>query len=214
MNVYEGNNTTLQSYGEHLQEYIDGTPQEVNGYVKYWLDTALGYVSKEGVILELGSAFGRDAAYIEKEKGYQVQRSDAIVGFVDILHRQGHNAKIINAITDELGSGYSMVFANAVLLHFTSEETKVVLSKIHRSLTESGVLAFTVKQGQGSEWSEDKLGAPRFFNYWTLEAVDNLLSETGFKPLIIADDNTLIIADDNISHPKTVKWIYVITQKA
>lgn len=133
------NDTTLQSYESHIQEYIDGTPQEVSGHVKEWLDEALSLVPKDGHILELGSAFGRDAAYVEGE-GYQVQRTDATQGFVDMLNQQGHNARLLNAITDDFGSGWDLIFANAVLLHFTPKETEVVLKKVHDALTEKGCL--------------------------------------------------------------------------
>ena len=59
----ETNNRTVESYNAHIQEYIDGTPHEVSGVVKDWLDGSLADVPKDARILEFGSAFGRDAEY-------------------------------------------------------------------------------------------------------------------------------------------------------
>lgn len=199
------NDTTLQSYEAHVQEYIDGTPQEVSGHVKEWLDRALSLVPKDGHVLELGSAFGRDAIYVEQQ-GYQVQRTDATQGFVDLLNNQGHDARLLNAITGDFGSGWNLIFANAVLLHFTPEETEVVLKKAHESLAENGIFAFTVKQGEGSGWSEEKLGAPRYFNYWDTESLQSLLTSTGFGDVEVNDGN------DGHSH-SNAKWIHVIAHK-
>lgn len=112
------NDTTVQSYDAHIQEYIDGTPQVVQGFVKSWIDTVLAGLSHDTQILEFGSAFGRDADYIES-KGYKVQRTDVTPGFVTLLQSQGHQASILNAITDDLNGPYDLVFADAVLLHFT-----------------------------------------------------------------------------------------------
>lgn len=60
------NNRTIESYNSHIQEYMDGTPHEVSGYVKDWLDKTFADIPKGAHILEFGSAFGRDAAYLQE----------------------------------------------------------------------------------------------------------------------------------------------------
>jgi SAM-dependent methyltransferase len=101
--MHNSNQQTIDSYQQHVQEYIhNGTPQEVVGVVKAWLDEALGPLSKDSRILEFGSAFGRDAAYIQN-KGFTVQCSDATPAFVDLLNAKGFNVRLLNAITDDLG---------------------------------------------------------------------------------------------------------------
>lgn len=199
MNSHRSNEKTLISYEQHVQEYIDGTPQEVSSFVKDWIDESLSYVPKSGRVLEIGSAFGRDANYIE-QAGYVVRRTDATENFVDLLRSQGHEADLLNAITDDLGGPYKMVFADAVLLHFTAEELTSVLSKIYESLGTGGILAFTLKQGVGAEWSNDKLGAPRFFNYWTRDELEGELNKQNFKILKLASDDSR-------------KWWQVISKK-
>jgi SAM-dependent methyltransferase len=156
------NDKTVQSYEEHVQEYIAGTPQDVSGDVKDWIDRALSHVDKSGTILEIGSAFGRDATYIES-KGYRVDRTDATKAFVELLNKQGHTARVLNAITDDFGGPYAMVIANAVFLHFKPDEAKQALRNAYKALQPNGIFAFTVKEGNGEEWTDDKLGSPRYF---------------------------------------------------
>ena len=89
------NNRTVESYNVHIQEYIDGTPHEVSGGDKDWLDGLLADVSKDARILELGSAFGRDAEYLAG-LGYAVECTDATSAFVDLLQQKGFDAKVLN----------------------------------------------------------------------------------------------------------------------
>lgn len=198
----ETNNRTIESYNGHIQEYIDGTPQEVSGVVKEWLDKSLSGLPKDARILEFGSAFGRDATYLQS-KGYIVECTDATPAFVDLLQQQGFNARRLNAITDELPQGIDYVLANAVLLHFTREETAQVLSKVHASLNGGGRFAFTLKEGEGEEWSEAKLGVPRFFCYWTQEQISQYLSDAGFEDVDITGD----------AETKNATWLQIIAKK-
>ena len=183
----ETNNRTVESYNAHTQEYIDGTPHEVLGVVKDWLDSSLADVPKDAQILEFGSAFGRDAEYLA-ELGYTVQCTDASTAFVDLLRAKGFDAKVLNAITDELPGGLDYVLANAVLLHFTRDEASQVIKKVFSSLNENGKFVFTLKQGEGESWSEEKLGAPRYFCYWTEPHIRQVLEATGFCDVEISGD--------------------------
>ncbi len=197
----ENNDKTLRSYEAHVQEYIDGTPQDVSGGVKDWIDRALSHIEKGSTVLELGSASGRDAAYIES-RGYTVVRTDAAKAFVELLKKQGHLARRLNAITDDFGGPHAMVFANAVLLHFKPEEAKQVLKNALASLQDGGVLAFTVKQGGGQEWSEAKLGAPRYFYYWQVDSLRKLVEDAGFE-----------IIEITIGSTRKAQWLQIIARK-
>lgn len=183
----EANNRTVESYNAHIQEYIDGTPHEVLGVVKDWLDGSLADVPKDARILEFGSAFGRDAKYLAG-LGYTVECTDATPAFVDLLQQKGFDAKVLNAITDELPQGLDFVLANAVLLHFNRDEAVLVIKKVFDSLNTNGKFAFTLIQGEGEGWSEKKLGAPRFFCYWTEPQIRDVLESTGFGDVEISGD--------------------------
>lgn len=200
----ESNNRTIVSYENHIQEYIDGTPQEVTGAVKNWINHSLAGLPLDARIIEIGSAFGRDAAYIEN-MGYSVERTDATPGFVEYLKQNGNDARFFNALTDNFSGQYDLVFADAVLLHFNREETSTVVSKVFSALKEGGRFSFSLKQGDGEAWSEDKLGAPRYFCYWTSEQIANTLHSSGFLNVSIQDfDN---------SGRNNAKWLHILAYK-
>lgn len=199
----ETNSRTIESYNGHIQEYLDGTPQEVSGVVKEWIDRTFADVPKDARILEFGSAFGRDATYLQ-DQGYQVACTDATPAFVDLLQQKGFNANVLNAITDELPQDIDVVLANAVLLHFTRDESTAVIGKVYDALKVGGKFAFTLKQGEGEEWSEEKLGAPRFFSYWTEAQIQDVLTQAGFSDVSIWGDQV---------GARDVKWLQVIAKK-
>ena len=196
------NNRTVESYNAHIQEYIDGTSHEVLGIYKDWLDGSLADVPKDARILEFGSAFGRDAKYLAG-LGYTVECTDTTPAFVDLLQQKGFDAKVLNAITDELPQGLDFVLANAVLPHFNRDEAVLVIKKVFDSLNTNGKFAFTLKQGEGEGWSEEKLGAPRFFCYWTESQIREVLESIGFGDIEISDDKVATNAT----------WLQIVARK-
>lgn len=179
----DGNNITLRSYDENIQAYIDGSPQTVDGDLKVWIDTQFSEVNLNAKILEIGSGTGRDARYLES-KGFTVQRTDASEGFIELLRSQGEGVKLLNILTDEIGEEYDVIFADAVFLHFTEEQLKQVFKKAYHALSEDGKLLFTLKEGEGEEVTNSKLGADRFFKYWKEEPIKAVLDIVGFSSAI------------------------------
>jgi SAM-dependent methyltransferase len=201
----DSNATTVQSYDQHIQEYIDGTPQTVDSFIADWINTILAGLPQTARILELGTAFGRDADYIEN-KGYTVQRTDGTPGFVTLLQDNGHKARILNAITDDLGAGYNLIFADAVLLHFTRDEAQHVITKAYGALADGGRFAFSLKIGEGEAWEQTKLHAPRFFCYWTRGTIQPVIEQAGFADIHITDDYVSDVGSK-------AKWIHIIAIK-
>ena len=175
----DSNLQTLRSYEERVQAYIDGTSSIVAAAAKDWIDAALLGLPADAKCLELGSAFGRDAAYIAS-KGFDIECTDAVPGFVAELRARGFKARGFNALTDDLADRYDLIFANAVMLHFDAREFLFVLKKMTRALTSGGRFAFSLKRGKGEGWSKEKIGAPRFFCYWEPEALQPILRDAGF----------------------------------
>ena len=198
------NQETLNSYENNVNHYINRTLHEVSGGVKKWIDLALSDLPTEAKILEFGSAFGRDAAYIIS-KGYAVECTDATSGFVAHLKEHGFSARLHNAITDPLSDDHDLIIANAVLLHFTRQETALVLAKVFSALKKNGRFAFSLKQGKGESWSDEKIDAPRFFCYWEQKEIESLLENTRFSKWTIDDDGT--------GHGNA-KWLHIIAYKS
>lgn len=201
-NKQNSNDLTLQSYQDKTQEYVAGTPP-IDDAIKAWIDHALSLMPRDGKVLEVGSGFGRDAEYIQ-QKGVRIECSDAVPNFVELLQQKGYAARLLNLLTDDLGRGYDMVFADAVLLHFTPEEFAVVAKKIHEALNSNGIFALRMKKGDGPVWSKEKLGEPRYFYYWKPENLKSMLADAGFEWLAVTES---CIGRNNVD------WIHVIAQK-
>jgi len=178
------NNRTIQSYEARSSEYLAGTVQEVVGPMKKWLDHSLEGLPYDAQIFEIGSGTGRDAEYLQSQ-GYAVHCSDATQSFVDILSAKGLSVRSLNIITDSIEGNYDAIIANAVLLHFTDEETQLVLHKVLNALNDSGRFAFSVKVGEGDAWTDGKIGLPRYFNFWDEETLRLLLDEVGFRSVSV-----------------------------
>jgi 2-polyprenyl-3-methyl-5-hydroxy-6-metoxy-1,4-benzoquinol methylase len=174
------NKETLQTYEHHFQEYIDGTVKETSGFQKEWLEYLLALHTEDAAILEVGSAFGRDAAFMAQRGFHNLTTSDAFDVAVTTLLDRGFVAKKLNLLDDEIVGQYDLIIASAVFLHFTEPELRTVLLKIAPALTKNGALGFSVKNGTGEEWSSEKVGAPRFFHYWTEDTLLPVLTDCGY----------------------------------
>lgn len=175
------NAKTLATYSAHFSDYIDGTVQVTSGFQKDWLDFLLNHYSKESEILEVGSAFGRDASYIVSQGYVRLLTSDAFPEAVVMLHEKGFRAETLDLLSDAIDGTYDLIIASAVFLHFTVPEFSTVLAKLHDALTADGRLGFSVKEGVGEEWSDAKMGAPRFFHYWRTDELRDFLIGAGYE---------------------------------
>ena len=173
------NDQTISSYDKTVAKYIDTSPQKVDGHLKAWIDKNLKQMDKTAKILEIGSGSGKDADYFSS-KGYQMELTDASQGFVDHLVKSGRPARLLNAITDDLGKDYDMVFADAVFLHFNPEQLEKVLSKIFDALKPDGRIVFSIKAGSGEEVTNRKLDVNRYFCYYQANDIKDLLEKAGF----------------------------------
>ena len=196
------NARTLQAYQDKTQEYVEGTPP-IDDVLKAWLDAGLKLIPKDGTILEVGSGFGRDAEYI-RDRGYDIECSDAVPNFVELLQKKGFKARLIDLLSDNVDGSYDMVVADAVLLHFTPEESIGVAKKIYKALKPGGVFALRMKQGDGPAWTEEKLGEPRYFYYWQPDELKKMLTSCGFEWQAMTESYT--------GHNKA-NWMHIILVK-
>ncbi|EWT01791.1 methyltransferase type 12 [Intrasporangium oryzae NRRL B-24470] len=197
----DDNARTLAAYEQRAQLYREQTRGAGGGAVDALLRT-LATQAPEGTVLEIGSAHGRDADVLES-LGRQVRRTDATRAFVEMQRADGHVADVLDVLTDRLVDEtvgpYAAVLADAVFLHFTPAQLRTVLVKVRDALVAGGLLGFTVKVGEGSEWSTHKLGVPRFFHYWQPAALRAEIEAAGLE----------VVALEVESGP-VVDWIVVI----
>ena len=134
-------------------------------------------------VLEIGSAGGRDAALME-ELGLRVRRTDITPAFVDLLREQGHEADVLDPLTDDVGSPdgpYDAVWANASLLHVARADLGTVLERLRRATRTGGLLRLSVKEGDGEGWStHGSVAAPRHFTYWRAAPLREVVVTAGW----------------------------------
>lgn len=182
------NSTTLDTYEKTLPAYKDGSPQTVSGAMKAFIDDSFSSLPRGSKVLELGAGFGRDAKYLSGA-GYDVTATDAPDSFVEELRSQGLKARKLNVLTDGFPRT-DAIFANAVFLHLDRDQMSQVLAKSHRALHGKGHLVFTVKEGSGEGWSNEKLDAPRHFTYWGEEELKAKVEAAGFVDVSITVDDS------------------------
>lgn len=194
------NKKTLVTYNQNIDRYIEGTVQKTGGYQKEWLDFVFQDVPKDAKILEIGSAFGRDASYL-LDRGYKPDLSDGSEAFVDYLNQHGFTATKLDIVNEQPTRLYDVILACAVFLHFTDDDFKRAVLHVKRALERNGKFAFSLKYGDGEEWSEHKMDGPRYFHYWRKDRLETTLGELGMR---IVDFQ--ILSDG--------KWLHVISQRA
>jgi len=173
---------TLAAYQDGVDAYFAGSPAGVPDPVVLLLEAVVAHVPPGGEVLELGSGPGREALHLE-HRGLLVERTNATPAFVDRLRHAGHQARVLDVRHDDLGGPFDAVLANAVLLHLDRDDLAPALRACHRATRPGGVLALTLKEGDGEAWSDAKLSTPRWFVYWREEPLRQALSDAGWTVL-------------------------------
>ena len=201
----DATDATIATYEQAAVLYREQTTHRTPG-LDAFLDRLAELVLERkptgGLILEVGSGPGLDADHLEN-RGVRVLRSDAAAAFVDMLRSSGHDARLIDVRTDDLAGPYDGVLADAVLLHLSQVQFAEVLVRLRRAVTDGGILAFTVKEGDGGAWSDAKLGLPRWFTYWNEAPVREVLARTGWSVLSV----------DHVAG-RSEPWLYVLARAA
>lgn len=193
---------TLDTYEQAAERYRAGRTQTVQPELHALLDELAARLPAGGRVLELGSGPGIEARALE-ERGLTVRRTDGAQAFVAMLRADGYPADRLDVRVDPLGGPYDAVLADAVLLHLTRDEFADALRRARRAVRARGLLAVTLKEGDGEEVTTERLDLPRRFTYWREPAVREVLARTGWHPLRV----------DTVPGPRNV-WLYVIARAA
>ncbi|CAB4708586.1 MAG: methyltransferase domain-containing protein [Actinobacteria bacterium] len=138
-------------------------------------------------VLEIGSGGGRDARILE-ELGLVVRRTDITPAFAELLRAEGHAADLLDPLHDDLddprdpGAPYDAVWANACLLHVERMDLPRLLARLHAAVRPDGLLAATLKEGDGDLWStHGTIDTPRRFVLWREEPLRAALHDAGWS---------------------------------
>ena len=170
---------TLASYEQGVEAYRGASNPTPHPAYEEFLHRVVSLLPPGSRMLELGTGPGHDALFFE-EHGLCVQRTDGTRAFVELLRSNGHQADVLDVTTDEFGGPFDVVFANAVLLHLTVDQFDTVLAKAAQAVLPDGLLVFTVKEGDGTQWTTTKLDRPRYFTYWREPAMRTHLTTSGW----------------------------------
>ncbi|MFC7497385.1 MULTISPECIES: methyltransferase domain-containing protein [unclassified Nocardioides] len=176
---------TISAYDGHAAAYAASTrtiPDEVAENIAF-----MAAAARDGRVLEIGSASGRDAAALEAA-GLGVRRTDVAPAFVEMLRADGHHADLLDPLTDDLddparpGTPYDGVWANACLLHVDRSDLPRLLARLAAVTRAGGPLVLTLKEGDGEGWSQHgNVSAPRRFVFWREPALREALGEAGWR---------------------------------
>jgi SAM-dependent methyltransferase len=177
---------TVRAYDGSAAEYRDGR-LELPDPVVAAIGRLAGVLPAGARVLEIGSGPGRDARALE-DAGLSVRRTDVAPGFVALMRSAGHDADVVDPLTDDLadpaapGTAYDAVWANASLLHVRREDLPTVLTRLAAATKAGGLLYASLKEGDGEEWSvHGSISAPRFFTYWREEPLRQALQGAGWS---------------------------------
>jgi SAM-dependent methyltransferase len=176
---------TVAAYDGAAEDYRDGSAV-MPATVREALDGFVGALGPGARVLEIGSGPGRDAAALE-DAGLDVRRTDVTPAFVDLLRAAGHEADLLDPLTDDLddparpGTPYDAVWASASLLHAARTDLPVVLARLAAATASGGLLRFSVKEGDGEEWSvHGRVPAARHFTLWRAEPLRAVVEASGW----------------------------------
>jgi predicted TPR repeat methyltransferase len=193
---------TLAAYEQAIESYLAASPPTPPTPYLSFRRAILDLLPPHARMLELGSGPGHDADFFESND-VDVLRTDATRGFVERLRAGGQRAEVMDVTIDDFGGPYDIVFANAVLVHLTTPQFGGALSRAAQAVVPDGLLAFTLKEGDGEAWSTAKLDQPRYFRYWQKAEVQKQLTGAGWTPLRV----------DRIQG-RVEPWLYVICRRS
>lgn len=177
---------TVEAYDAAAAAYSENVAT-MSAQVRAGIERFVAQLATGARVLEIGSGSGRDALVLE-ELGVEVRRTDVTRAFVEQLRADGHEADLLDPLTDDLddparpGMPYDGVWANASLLHVARADLPVVLRRLAEATVPGGLLRAAVKEGDGEGWSiHGSVPAPRHFTFWRTEGLREAAQGAGWS---------------------------------
>jgi len=126
-----------------------------------------------------------------------------------MMRADGFEVDRLNALTDDFGGPYDLVFADAVFLHFDRAQLRTVLEKAHKA---AGLIAFTTRAGDGAEWTHRFLDLPRHVTLWQEQPLRALVAETGWTVEHFRTNSATTSDWHHVLGPANVRLHSVVTQ--
>lgn len=192
------NKKTVEIYKEKASTYLATSiehdrlePEKANRKrekLNNFLRSSFQTLPKNAKILEIGSANGENAKYIES-LGYNVTASDIAEDFINASKNNDLTTINFNILEDNFKEKYSGILAWRVFVHFTEEDIFETLKKSYDNLENNGIFIFNVinreTRNVDNEWvdfpNEYHMGAERYYHYFNQKDLDDIISQTKFQ---------------------------------
>jgi ubiquinone/menaquinone biosynthesis C-methylase UbiE len=187
-----------------------------------WVPTGLinkfsSLLPKGARVLDEGCGSGRDSEALYK-KGFDVVGLDASRKVVEFAKSKFPKISFVKGDIRDLpftGESFHGVWSHAVLLHMeTPRDVKKSLSEAYRVLKHNGVLHLFTKMYLGGKKTEVLKSyffkEPRYFRYFKIEELSNLIIGAGFSNLEI---EKLEESDVNNGGRCGVFWLHALASK-
>lgn len=194
---------TTQTYIQNFDLYKEKTPHKIPAELVMWLDDFINLLPKQGHLLELGSANGREARYL-RDKGFIMTCTDIIPQAIEELRSDNFEAYLYDfrdAPKKEWADLFDGFIANAVYLHATKDIFEKSLTDITSILKINSILCITFKLGEGEEIETEKLEGERYFKYYTKEELVDIIKQHKNLELL------------SLSESDDTKWIQLLLKK-
>ena len=197
--------TTSRTYDRVAAEYHGRRLDR--SVINQYMDLLCALRPPKALILDLGCGPGFDSAEFRR-RGHRAIGTDLSSGMLDFARRQYPGPYIRSDMRQlPFAASFDAVWASASMLHLPPEDFPLALNECFRVLKNDGYLALSLKEGRGHQWENGRftVDAPRFFTYWTNEALDRALATAGFTSL---EGQT----SPGLNGPQT--WLFRLVQKS
>jgi ubiquinone/menaquinone biosynthesis C-methylase UbiE len=207
MNKFTHTIHTYNKIADHYAKYVaEKCPKED-------LEKFIQHLPNNALVLDVGCAAGRDTALFSM-RGFEVVGIDLSENLLEIAREKYPEIEFIKMdmrrlkFEDEIFDG---IWANATILHLPRKDVPQALSEFHRVLKADGILHVGVKRGEGVGFTQDQYAANerRYFTYFELEEMEQLVREAGFEIIDSFIDNP----SKRKAGSRNIDWVKVFARK-
>lgn len=192
------NKKTIEVYKEKASTYLKTTIEHDNldpekakrkrEKLECFIKNVLENIPEKSKVLEIGSADGTNAKYIET-LGYEVTASDIAEVFINEIKNKGVKTIKFNILEDDFIEKYSVIFAWRVFVHFTEKDIEKALKRAYDALEEKGFFIFNVinqeTRNTVEEWvdfpNEYRMDAERYYRYFTETELNEIIKKARYE---------------------------------
>jgi ubiquinone/menaquinone biosynthesis C-methylase UbiE len=197
---------TIDSYNYAFKEFNEKT-RNVSSFpgLQEELDLFISMLDGKRV-LDIGFGSGRDTLYflMNKLNVYGIELTMNFIKSLKLVVDSPTSCMDMRKLAFSCDS-FDGLWACASLLHLPMRDIPSTLDEFHRVLTNKGTLYISVKEGQGDEWiQEGHIGMPRYFNYFSMDALCELITKHGFG---------IVYNQRKLHQSGTRSWLSVYSKK-